>query len=437
MIPTLPIEVTCPQCKTKYMAQVRSIVDIGQEPELKAALLRGQLNAVVCPSCRAFGAVTTPLLYHDPGKELLLLFVPPQLNLPPQERERLTGSLINALMSAVPSEQRKGYFFNPRTVLTMDGLMEEVLQSDGVTKEMLEEQRARSALLQELVSVQDDEGKLQALIEQHKDKIDYSFLLALSAIADAGAAQGQPSLSERLLKLRDTLVQRLSIALPEPLAQDTSPAQVVDKVLTLKDEQARWALVVYNRPLFDYAFFQELTKRIEQAPAEEAESLRQVRAELLEMIGQLDQEAQAFQDAKVKLLQDALASQDPAQVLRDNRQEVDMVFLTVLSATLRQAQGNGDQDKVQKLVALNDSVLSLLQEDMPPELRFVNELLGVEYPEGTGRLMQERRADWDDKLLEILDTLAADLDTQKRTKTAQRLRDIRKQAEAMLQSSAG
>ena len=87
MIPSLPIEVTCPRCSKTYAAQVQSIVDVGQNPELKASLLQGRMNVSVCPACGTTGAVSTPLLYHDAAHELLLLFVPPGLNLPLAVRE--------------------------------------------------------------------------------------------------------------------------------------------------------------------------------------------------------------------------------------------------------------------------------------------------------------------------------------------------------------
>ena len=437
MIPTIPIEIACPQCGTKHVAQLQSIVDVEQNPQLKSQLLRGQLNTVVCPACGALGAVSTPLLYHDSDKELLLLFIPPDLNLPLPERERLTGNLVNALMGTLPAEERKGYFLNPRTVFTVQSLIDEILQADGITKETLEQQRARSKLLQDLVTETDNEEQLQALIEQHRDKIDYLFFLTLAAAAEGSAAAGQQPLADKLLKLRDTLLARVSVTLPEPLPLDTSPVEVVDRLVTAKDEQTRWALVMYNRPLLNYAFFQELTQRIEQAALEEAEALRQLRTELLEMVEQLDKEAQAVQQAKVELLEKALHSPDPAQTLRERKEEVDLVFMTIVGAALRHAQESGETEKVEQLLALNETVLSILQEGIPPQLRLVNELLTAEYPQETLKLLQERREAWNAEILEILSTLATNLESQGRTETAKRLMEIHGQAQAILGESSG
>ncbi len=435
MIPTLPIEIACPNCGTKHVAQVQSIVDVAQDPELKEALLRGSLNTVACPACGAPGMVSTPLLYHDPGHELLLLYIPPGLSLALPERERLTGNLVNALLSTLPAEARKGYFLNPRTVLSMQSLIEEILQADGITKEMIEEQRARGKLLQDLLTQIDNDEQLTALIQQNKDRIDYSFLLMLAGAAESSATVGQQPVAEKLLKLRDILLTHVSITLPEPLPMDTPPAEIVDKLISAKDEQARWAMVVYNRPLLDYAFFQELTRRIEQAAPEQAQSLRQLRTELLEMTEQLDKEAQAVQEAKFKLLQDALDSPDPTQTLRERRDEVDLVFMTILGAALRQAQESGEKARVEQLLELNEVVLSILQEGLPPQLRLVNELLAINDAQERSKLLQERRTEWDAEILEVLEELQSDMESQGRAAMSQRLQEIRSEAEAVLHQS--
>ena len=437
MTPTLPIQVTCPKCGARYAAQVLSMVDVGQEPQLKSLLLRGALNTVMCPQCGTPGRVSAPLLYHDPQKGLLLVYLPSELNLPMPEREKLTGNLVSALMSTVPAEQRKGYFLNPRPAFTMQGLLDGILEADGITKEMLAEQRARSRLLQDLVRALDDEAQLTALIEQNKPRLDYSFFMTLAAAAEGSAGSGQQQLAERLLKLRDLLLARLPITLPESLPDSTPPDTLIDRFLSAKEKEARWAYVLYNRPLLDYSFFAALTQRIEKASAEAAQRLRELRSELLEMTEQLDKEAMAAQEAKMKLLQDALSNPDPAQVLRQRKDEIDSLFLTILAATLRGAQQDGKADDVAKLQAVNAAVVKLMEEDLPPELRLINQLLTAEYPQGTERLLRDSHAEWNVEFVHMLDSLAGDLDAQQRPDTAQRLREIRAQAEAILKPTSG
>jgi ubiquinone biosynthesis protein UbiJ len=81
--------------------------------------------------------------------------------------------------------------------------------------------------------------------------------------------------------------------------------------------------------------------------------------------------------------------------------------------------------------------VKLMQEDLPPELRLINELLTAEYPQGTLKLLQDKRSDWNAEFVQILGSVAADLEAQKRPETAQRLREIRAQAEAIAKPAGG
>jgi hypothetical protein len=141
------------------------------------------------------------------------------------------------------------------------------------------------------------------------------------------------------------------------------------------------------------------------------------------------------QQAKIRLLQDVLASPDPAQALRDRKEEIDSLFLAILGTALRSAQQGGRTEEAQQLQKVNEISLQILQESLPPELRLVNNLLSADYPEGTRKMLEERRQEWNADFLEILTALAADVEAQGRPEAAQRLKDIRTQAEALLPAS--
>ena len=64
MIPAQPINIRCPQCGQSFTSDVQSIVDVGENPGLKDALLGGTLNVFTCPNCGARGRLGTPLLYQ-------------------------------------------------------------------------------------------------------------------------------------------------------------------------------------------------------------------------------------------------------------------------------------------------------------------------------------------------------------------------------------
>ena len=127
----LPLLVA-PQCNHQFVVNLHTIVDVGQEPELKEQLLTGELNRAVCPNCGAGGLLSTPLVYHDPAKELLITYVPAEMGISVDQQEQLVGGLVNAVMNSMPPEGRKGYFFRPTSALTLRSLFDIILEADGV-----------------------------------------------------------------------------------------------------------------------------------------------------------------------------------------------------------------------------------------------------------------------------------------------------------------
>ncbi len=59
------------------------------------------------PHCGFEGPLSTPVVYHDPDKELLLTYFPPEMGLPVNEQERIIGPLIKQVSDSLPMELRK------------------------------------------------------------------------------------------------------------------------------------------------------------------------------------------------------------------------------------------------------------------------------------------------------------------------------------------
>ncbi len=153
------VQIQCPNCGTPFQTPITSIIDVGQQPELRNAFLSGQINAATCPKCKQTSMLEVPLIYHDPAAEFLAVYFPPQLNLPEVERQKAIGDMTQALMRMLPPEQRKGYFFSPRQFLNRQGLMDAVLGTMGISQEELDRQRKKAKLLdQSMVMVDDAKG---------------------------------------------------------------------------------------------------------------------------------------------------------------------------------------------------------------------------------------------------------------------------------------
>ena len=205
--PSIPVQIKCPQCQAAFTAQIRNILDVGQEPELKTSLLRGDINVVQCPKCEFRGMMSVPLLYHDPEKELALVLMSQDTGLPHDEQEKATGALVNAVMDSLPPEQRKGYLLQPQTLLSFQRLVEEILQADGISKETLDAQRAAISLIDLLLEALDDE-RFATLVEEHETEFTYDFYLLLSALIDDAKKEGQEEREKQLARMREGLLAK-------------------------------------------------------------------------------------------------------------------------------------------------------------------------------------------------------------------------------------
>ncbi len=419
--------IQCANCQQPIQAIVESIIDTAQDPQAKARLLTGRLNVVRCPNCGAPNTVLTPLLYHDPGKELLIAFVPMELGLPKDAQEKLIGDMMRELTSQLPQGAFKGYMFQPRQALSMQGLIDQILQADGVTPEMMEEQRARARLVE--MFLQTTEENLPALVEQYDDQIDASFFQTMTLMTQQIAQDGRPDVAQQLLDLQSRIAELSTFGrrlIEQELNQETIVREVADAINALGeqaqrgdfldlalqyagDDQRLEALVGLARPAMDYTFFQELTMGIGQAPAQERESLEALRDRLLELTAMVDQQTEMALQGAARLLQTILVSDNPDELIRENLPLFDYTFMQVLAANIQEAERQGDINAAARLKSVYERIVAVLQDAMPPELRFINELLSTQSEEDARALIAERVGEFGEPLLEAMDIVEQQL----------------------------
>jgi hypothetical protein len=118
------------------MADVQQLFDLADNPTDKQKLLSGAVNVAHCPNCGFEGQLATPLVYHDPEKELLLTFFPSEMGMAMGDQERVLGPMIKQVVDRLPQEKRKAYLLQPKAMLTYQTLVEKILEADGITKEI-------------------------------------------------------------------------------------------------------------------------------------------------------------------------------------------------------------------------------------------------------------------------------------------------------------
>lgn len=391
--------VTCPACNQPFQAPMQQIFDVGQDPSAKQRVLNGVTNVAQCPHCGTRGALTIPFLYHDPEKELALVFMPMEAGGDREEREQVIGRLTRSVMDELPSEDRRAYLLQPEVFLTMDNLTKRILKEEGVTEEMLEEQQQKAELLQRLVETGSDEA-LESMIEENDDKIDETFFYMLTRNLELAQAAEQEPTAQKLRRVRekvlDVSTEGQSIQarneLLESLREEPNRDKLLELLLEAPDRETREMLVAYGRPMLDYLFFQSLTSKIDATQdEEEKERLTDLRKEILDTRDRLDKEAQAMYESRAALLRDLLTSDDPQDLARRRIDEIDEAFLNVLGANLQEAHKNEDEETLEALREIWNVVMGLMEEAMPPELRLFNRLMAADGEQEIEQLLEENK----------------------------------------------
>lgn len=445
--PTMPTPVACPRCGNRFVVQLRTIVDVGEEPALKEEFLRGRVNYARCPKCGAGGILSTPLVYHDPDKELLIAYAPQELQMAADQQEQVIGSLVNVVMDRTPQEKRKGYFLQPKTALTMESAMEMILEADGVSKEVLERQRAVYRLINQLLVNLDDEKTLDSLVEEHRQELDYEFFLTLSSMIDSaeeegddepapeGDGEGREDGTARLRTLRERLLERVTPRMPKVAAQGASYDDVIQVLREAEPGDALLTAVALNRARLDYGFFQALTAKIDAARAAgdtaEADALTDLRKRINEALDQQNALLREAEDRANLLIMDLLDAERLDEAVRAHKDELDDLFLTLVHRYETAARQRGDERRAERMANLREAALNVIEEDLPPDSRLINRLARAEYPDATSKVLEEHRGLLNDAFLKRYDETVAALESR-HADLAAHLKEVRGQIVAKM-----
>ena len=195
---------SCPRCKQRISVEIDQIFDVAVDKGVKQRLLSGNINTINCPLCSFHGMATTPVIYHDPEKELLLTYTPAELGIPIPEKEQLLGALTRTIVNRIPSDKRKAYLLQPKEMYSIESLITTILNKDGITNEMIEQQRSKMELIQTLIST--PEEMLPDLIKERDEELDDHFFQLLSAIKQSQPSNQTNSNTSSLGKLEDQLL---------------------------------------------------------------------------------------------------------------------------------------------------------------------------------------------------------------------------------------
>lgn len=417
--------VPCPNCRQPVLIDLTRLFDLNSDPQAKDALLSGSANTFQCPNCHYQGVYPTPLVYHDPDKQLLLTYFPPELNTSITEQEKTIGPLIKKVMDDLPPEKRKAYLFKPQTMLTRQRLLETILEADGITPEMMKAQQEKLLLLQQLVNISPESLPVQ--ISQNDEKIDEELFVLLSRLAQASAAAGDQQSVQALSNLQQALLQHSTVGKAAALqASETRAAinelqelskagitreNLLDLLVKNTESEIRLTTIAsMARGGLDYTFFQTLTDKIDQTTGEEQTRLVTLREKLLTIVEAVDEAMKAQVEESQKLLQDILAAEDIAAATEEALPKINQAFTDVLNSELTTAQKTDDTAKLTKLVV----IVSVLRaaSTSGAVLQVIEEMLQLETAEERQNVLEAAGEAINDEFSQTLSSLISQVESQ-------------------------
>jgi len=419
------IQTVCPRCKQPIVADVQMLFDMNTDPTAKQKLLSRSTNNARCQACGYEGMISSPIVYHDPDKELLLTYFPSELGLPINEQEKQIGPLINQVVNALQPEKRKGYLFQPSTMFTYQTLIDRVLEADGITKEMIEAQQKRVNLIERLLSLPNEEDRV-TVVRQEANLVDGETFTLLSTLIQSASAQGDEASAKLLSQIQAVLLNETDFG--KKLLADSQETQhalkeldkagkegltrekLLEVLSSLKSETSLTTLVSLTRSGLDYQFFQILSEKIEQSTDENKQALISLRDKLLDLTRKIDNEVKKRLENAASLLENILKEADVHAAIEKHAEEIDEFFTQAVQVEFEKAHSENNlerMEKIQKVVSILDKMTA-----PPPEVVLIQKLLDASDDETRKKILQENETLVNDQLLQTINAIITESSTK-------------------------
>ena len=222
------IDLTCPACHANFSADVWTLIDAAEHPELAAELRDGSLNSVVCPQCGQRQTAGAPLLFHDPANRRVYFAVPPETE---EHRWREQAqTLLYALVGSLSEADRRPYLGDVQVEHELDGVRRAVLRRDRLRGRSASAQAAPAVpvvrepsldtapvvdmpaptllvdAVRELLAA-DSEAQFSQVLALHPELLSDQGDALVHQLADLAFGQGDRALGDALRELRVTLAR--------------------------------------------------------------------------------------------------------------------------------------------------------------------------------------------------------------------------------------
>lgn len=305
---------------------------------------------------------------------------------------------------------------------------------------MIEAQQAKLNLIDRLLEVMDGSSELESLVAENENLLDREFFGMLATLISAGQGETQKKAVQDLVILHRRLMP-LTEAGRELMAAEqkykeellATKDELLRRIMETQDETEVESLVRMGRPYMDYAFFQELTGKMELADPDEAKRLTERRDLILAISERQDEEAKQMLTERTEFLKRLLQAGDAEPLLREESQLLDEAFFAIVSANIQQASQAGQKDAVEMLQRIGAWAMEIVRENAPPAIKLINQLMEIESTEETDRILKENSEKLGPEFVEIVGALTSEFDSAGRVEAAGRLKDIADRAKLLSQ----
>lgn len=417
------IQTSCPNCGQPLTAEIFQVIEANKEIQLKEVLLAGGLNFAQCQVCGFQGQLPVPLVYHDKEKELLLTFSPPDISKTMQEKEAALAPLLKKVIDNLEPKERKGYLFQPQSMLTMNNLVKNVLLADGITEEMIQDQQEIMKLL-DMLFKQDGETLKKTIVENN-EKIDRKFFAMFAEIAQRIIASRDEQSIAKIKLVQDVLMAETDLGKEilketqeiqeatrtlEALGENLTRGALLELIIKAPNLERVKALTGLVRPAMDYEFFQTFTERIEATAEKDRKEMIEKRNLILKVTQEIDEQLKQKAAGALEIINRIIENESIEESLMQNIGLVDQFFVQALSEEINLAEEGKEEERKAKLIKLFQIIQELTT---PPELKKVEELVAIS--EDNNKLeavLNEMEPDLSEKVISYLTSIITNYEEQ-------------------------
>jgi hypothetical protein len=278
-------------------------------------------------------------------------------------------------------------------------------------------------------------------VAKEEDKlVDREFFALFSQLLANAAQGGNEPLARRMMEVQQKLAEvstygkqvmdqqkevEAAVASLQELGEQLTRENLLDLVIKAPNETRVKAYVSLARGGMDYQFFQLLSDHVDRARADGRARLATLREQLLTWTKDFDQRREAQVGQIRKFIDAVVESENIPEVIAQNAQAIDELFLSVVGAELESARKSGDLQRSGKLQDVLDALDELSAP--PPEVQVLNELIAIENPDERQALLEELPPDAVSAIAEALAGVMGQIEASEDTALLAQVQTVYKQ----------